>query len=161
MTLSIRPDRSAVVASAVAGKRPDHHAPPCSFIESYPPTAHPLISGLLRLAEEEDPVATEAVTRQARAIGRGLRLIAAALSPELILITGEITSAWPRFGPVIQRELELAVLAGPPPRLETAGDGESARLRGAAAVLLQRHAGYHHSTHNDRRLPLDAIPSMH
>jgi predicted NBD/HSP70 family sugar kinase len=120
--------------------------------------------GLLRLAEEEDPVAIEAMTRQARAIGRGLRLITAALSPELILITGEITSAWPRFGPVIQRELELAVLAGPPPRLETAGDGESARLRGAAAVLLQRHAGYHHSTHcpqNDRRLPLDAVPVMH
>ncbi|MEI9977492.1 MAG: ROK family protein [Edaphobacter sp.] len=119
------------------------------------------IYGLLRLAEENDPIAVEAVTRQARAIGRGLRLITAALSPELILITGEITSGWQRFGPVIQEELGLAVLAGHPPHLETAGDGESARLRGAAAVLLQRHASYHHSTHypqNERRLPSDAIP---
>ena len=121
------------------------------------------IYGLMRLAEENDTIAIEAVTRQAHAIGRGLRLITAALSPELILITGEITSVWPRFGPIIQRELELAVLAGPPPRLETAGDGESARLRGAAAVLLQQHASYHRSTHyprNERRLPSDAIPAL-
>ena len=121
------------------------------------------IYSLLRLAEENDPIAIEAVTRQAHAIGRGLRLITAALSPELILITGEITSVWPRFGPIIQRELELAVLAGSPPRLETAGDGESARLRGAAAVLLQQHASYHRSTHyprNERRLPSDAVPIL-
>ncbi len=121
------------------------------------------IYSLLRLAEENDPNAIEAVTRQAHAIGRGLRLITAALSPELILITGEITSVWTRFGPIIQRELELAVLAGPPPRLETAGDGESARLRGAAAVLLQQHASYHRSTHsprNGRRLPSDTVPIL-
>ncbi|MES2393549.1 MAG: ROK family protein [Acidobacteriota bacterium] len=119
------------------------------------------IYGLLRLTEENDPVAIEAVTRQATALGRGLRLIAAALSPELILITGEITSVWKRFGPIIQRELEAGVLAGPPPRLETAGDGELARLRGAAAILLQRHASYHRSTHaprSERSLPSNALP---
>jgi predicted NBD/HSP70 family sugar kinase len=119
------------------------------------------IYGLLRLAEENDASAIEAVSRQATSIGRGLRFITASLSPELILITGEITSAWSRFGPIVQRELESSVLAGPPPRLETAGDGESARLRGAAAVLLQRHVSYHRSTHSsrsERRLPSDAVP---
>ena len=119
------------------------------------------IYGLLRLTEENDPVAIEAVTRQATALGRGLRLIAAALSPELILITGEITSVWKRFGPIIQRELDASVLAGPSPRLETAGDGELARLRGAAAILLQRHASYHRSTHaprTERSLPSNAVP---
>jgi predicted NBD/HSP70 family sugar kinase/predicted transcriptional regulator len=122
------------------------------------------IYGLLRLTEENDPVAIEAVSRQAHAIGRGLRLITAALSPELILIVGEITSVWQRFGHIVQSELETSMLAGTPPRLATAGDGESARLRGAAAVLLQRHASYHRSTHspsNQRRLPVDSAPVSH
>jgi predicted NBD/HSP70 family sugar kinase/predicted transcriptional regulator len=121
------------------------------------------IYSLLRLAEEDDPIAVEAVSKQARALGRGLRLVTAALSPELILITGEITSVWQRFGPIVQHELESSMLAGPAPRLETAGDGELARLCGAAAVLLQRHASYHRSTHSprsERRLPSGAIPQL-
>jgi len=126
------------------------------------PDAGPIdIYGLLRLAEENDAAAIEAVSRQAKALGRGLRLIVAALSPELILITGEITSSWQRFGPIVQQELQSSVLAGAAPRMATAGDGELARLQGAAALLLQRHAGYHRSTHShkaDRRLPSSAIP---
>jgi hypothetical protein len=38
------------------------------------------------------------------------------------------------------------MLAGTPPRLFSATDGELARLRGAAALVLQRHSGYHRST---------------
>lgn len=105
------------------------------------------IEELLRLAEEGDPAGVKAISAQATALGRGLRLITAALSPELILITGEITSCWSRFGPIVQKEMERMMLAGPPPRLATAGDGYLARLSGGAAVLLQRHSRYHRSTH--------------
>ena len=120
------------------------------------------IYNLLRLTEENNPTAVEAVARQARAIGKGLRFIVAALSPELILITGEITSVWDRFGSIVEHELKDATLAGAPPRLETAGDGELARLRGAAAVLLHSHVNFHRSTHSPvkaRRLPSDALPA--
>jgi predicted NBD/HSP70 family sugar kinase len=126
------------------------------YQEAKPKAAAVDIYALLRLAEENDTAAIAAISRQATALGKGLRLITAALSPELILITGELTSSWNRFGPLIQRELDAAVLAGPAPRLTTAGDGELARLLGAAAVLLQRHASYHRSTHSpkaSRRLP--------
>jgi predicted NBD/HSP70 family sugar kinase len=131
------------------------------YHEANPKAPHIDIYSLLRLAEENDRIAVEAITRQAVALGRGLRLIMAAVSPELILITGELTSVWDHFGPIMQREMETVVLAGAPPRLTTAGDGELARLLGAAAMLLQRHASYHHSTHApkaERRLPSNAIP---
>jgi len=105
------------------------------------------IQDLLRMAEEGDKTAIEAVSRQAIHLGRGLRLITAALSPEIILIAGDITTSWTRFGPMIQGELEKSMLAGPAPVLGITKDGELSRLRGAAAVVLQRHSGYQKSTH--------------
>ncbi len=117
------------------------------FYRDLEPRAKPLnIQQLLLLAEEGDKSAEAAVLKQSQALGRGLRLITAALSPELILITGEISSCWKKFGPVIQKELEASILIKPAPRLAIAGDGYLARLSGAAAMLLQRHSGYHRST---------------
>jgi predicted NBD/HSP70 family sugar kinase len=115
-----------------------------------PKGPHLNIQDLLRLTEEGDKAAEEAVFRQTKALGRGLRLITAALSPELILITGEITSCWEKFGPTVQKELESTMLVEPAPRLATAGDGYLARLSGAAAMLLQRHSRYHRSTRPSR-----------
>jgi predicted NBD/HSP70 family sugar kinase len=103
------------------------------------------IQQLLQLTEEGDGEAMAAVTRQARSLGRGLRLITASLSPELILVAGDITAVWSRFGPIVQEEMKGTMLAGAPPRLETSSGGELARLRGAAAVVLQRHSGYSRS----------------
>ncbi len=108
------------------------------------------IRSLLRLVQDGDPLAIRAVKTQATALGQGLRLITAALSPEQILITGEITSCWDLVGPVVQQELEEGMLAGAAPRLTTAGDGYLARLSGGAALLLQRHSHYHRSTHVSR-----------
>lgn len=109
------------------------------------------IHQLLQLAEEGDLHAIAAVTRQATCLGRGLRLITSGLSPEMILITGDITTAWARFGPIVRREMECTMLAGAPPRLETTSDGELARLRGAAAVVLQRHSGYSRGKRNQAK----------
>jgi predicted NBD/HSP70 family sugar kinase len=112
------------------------------------PQSRPLnIHDLLRLAEEGDASAIEAVTRQAKHLGRGLRLVTASLSPEVVLITGDLTTSWARFGPIIQKEMAGTMLAGTPPDLGITKDGELSRLRGAAAIVLQRHSGYHTSTH--------------
>jgi predicted NBD/HSP70 family sugar kinase len=105
------------------------------------------IHELLHLADEGDASAISAIARQALYIGRGLRLVTAALSPEVILIAGDLTTLWTRFGPIIQAELEKTMLAGPAPTLGITKDGELSRLRGAAAVVLQRHSGYNKSTH--------------
>jgi len=95
---------------------------------------------LLNLAEEGNPHAVGALTTQAKYIGKGLRMVTAALSPEVVLIAGDITSAWNRFAPIIEAELGGLTLAGNPPRLLPSHEGDVARLRGAAALLLQRHS---------------------
>jgi predicted NBD/HSP70 family sugar kinase len=108
------------------------------------------VQSLLKLAQDKDPAALKAIKAQATALGRGLRLVTAALSPERILITGEITSCWDTVSPIVQAELQAGMLAGSAPQLTTAGDGYLARLSGSAALLMQRHSRYHRSTHVSR-----------
>lgn len=93
---------------------------------------------ILTLAEEGNLPAAQALEKQATWIGRGLRMIIAALSPSTILITGEVSPAWHRFGPVIEREAAALMLAGSPPVIRPGHEGEVARLRGAAALVFQR-----------------------
>jgi predicted NBD/HSP70 family sugar kinase len=95
---------------------------------------------LLNLAEEGDRAATQALTKQAMWIGRGLRMIIASISPSTILIAGDLTSAWHRFGPVIEKEVADLTLAGSAPLIRPTHEGEIARLRGAAALVFQRGA---------------------
>ncbi|MEO6817080.1 MAG: ROK family protein [Edaphobacter sp.] len=105
------------------------------------------IHELLQLGQKGDPNAVYALKEQARALGRGMRLITATLSPELILVVGDITTVWELCGPIVAQELRTSMLAGTPPLLRATGDAELARLSGSAAMLMQRHANYHRSTH--------------
>jgi predicted NBD/HSP70 family sugar kinase len=121
-----------------------------SAVERYrklrPKQKPPTIPELLARFQAGDEAAEAAVMEQAEALGRGLRLVTAALSPELILLTGELTSCWETVGPVVERVMQSTMLAGPAPRLAIAGDGYLARLSGSAAMLMQRHSRYHRST---------------
>ncbi|MGH9589140.1 MAG: ROK family protein, partial [Terracidiphilus sp.] len=96
---------------------------------------------LIKRAEEGDRHADDAIKKQAHMIGRGLRAVLAAFSPEVILIAGDVTSAWSRVAPIVQEELAALVLAGAAPRVVAVEESEVARLRGAAALVLQRHSG--------------------
>ena len=92
---------------------------------------------LLNRAEEGDSAAAQALHMQATWIGRGLRLIIASVSPSTILIAGDLTAAWHRFGPVIEKEAADLTLAGSSPLIRPTHEGEIARLRGAAALVFQ------------------------
>ena len=93
---------------------------------------------LLNRAEDGDSAAAQALSRQAMWIGRGLRIIIASVSPSTILIAGELTAAWHRFGPIIEKEAADLTLAGSAPLIRPTHEGEIARLRGAAALVFQR-----------------------
>lgn len=95
---------------------------------------------LLNRAEDGDSAAAQALTKQATWIGRGLRMIIASVSPSMILIAGDLTAAWHRFGPVIEKEAVDLTLAGSAPLIRPTHEGEIARLRGAAALVFQRGA---------------------
>ncbi len=127
-----------VFASSTAALR--HYAKATSQSKSLP------YEELCRRAQADDTAARDAILEQATAIGRGLRMVTAALAPEVISFAGEITLAWSLVEPVLRRESAKMQLAGAPPRLLCAtGDGEVAHLLGAAAVVLQRHSGYYRS----------------
>jgi predicted NBD/HSP70 family sugar kinase len=102
----------------------------------------PTFKDLLSLAESGDTLALKALDRMAQGIGRGLRMIVAGLSPEEIVFVGEFTRLWNRLGPVIESQVAAAVLVGKPPRVRPAeAEPSTARLRGTAAMVLQKHFG--------------------
>lgn len=122
------------------------------YHEAVPRDGHISFHELMALAEEGDPHAKAALAKQATYIGKGMRMITAALSPELILIAGDITSVWEQFAPVIRKEVAASILGGEPPRIEPSHEGEVARLRGAAALIFQRHPlKGHKGSHSSRR----------
>lgn len=112
----------------------------------------------MAIAEDGDEFAAKALAKQAHYIGLGLQPIIAGLSPSMIFIAGDITSAWHRFGPAIEKEVAALTLVGDPPRILPTHDGDVARLRGAAALVFQRRplrekmiASSDHQGHRIRR----------
>jgi predicted NBD/HSP70 family sugar kinase len=98
---------------------------------------------LLQLAEAGEPAAERAIARQAGAIGRGLRAVNAALSPEVIVLTGDMTGAWELYQPYVEKELAALTLGRiKMPRLLVTGDCEATRMHGASAIVLQRNSRF-------------------
>jgi predicted NBD/HSP70 family sugar kinase len=117
------------VASCHAGLR--------YYRELQPKSGSITFQELLNRAEEGDPAASQALVKQAQQIGRGMAPIITGLSPRVIFVAGDVTTAWHRFGPIIEKEVAGLVLAGTLPQILPTHDGDIARLRGAAALVFQ------------------------
>ena len=97
---------------------------------------------LLRLADQGDSRAARALDTMAHYLGRGMRMIVAGLAPERIIVIGDLTRSWQRFGPVIEAEVRAHVLQGSfPPLLIPVHEDGMARLRGTVALVLRKHFG--------------------
>jgi predicted NBD/HSP70 family sugar kinase len=90
---------------------------------------------LVRLAIGGDQSALDALTRMARYLGRGIRMIISGLDPKEVVIVGDISSAWHLLEPVIDSEMRRNSLSKSP-LLRRTNHGNSARLRGAVALIL-------------------------
>lgn len=90
---------------------------------------------LTKLALRKDAPAVAAITKMAKALGRGARMIASSLAPAEIVFVGDITALWEQVGPIIETEVRQS-LSGKPPVIRPAYDGNTARLRSAVSLIL-------------------------
>jgi predicted NBD/HSP70 family sugar kinase len=95
---------------------------------------------LLSRADGGDGRAASSLETMAHHLGRGMRMVVAGLAPERIVVVGDLTKSWRRFGPIIEAEVRAQALAGGcPPHVMPAGEDGMARLRGTVALVLQKH----------------------
>lgn len=93
---------------------------------------------LLSRAQNGEIYALRAIDKMAAALARGLAIINAGLSPEVILIAGDCTALWSRICPILESHLIGKSFTARTPRVVAAMEGDAARLRGAAALVLHK-----------------------
>jgi predicted NBD/HSP70 family sugar kinase len=93
---------------------------------------------LLRLVEDGDPAAKQAIEKMCVALGRGMHMIASALAPSEIVVVGDITPLWYLAGPLVEAEMRRNPLVRVP-RVRSAHEGNKARLRSAVALVMHEN----------------------
>lgn len=93
---------------------------------------------LLDLALAGDIRALRSIDKMAGYLARGLAMLTAGLAPEVIIIVGDCTALWPRICPLLESQLIAKSFTRHTPRVVAAMDGDVARLRGAAALVLHK-----------------------
>jgi predicted NBD/HSP70 family sugar kinase len=93
---------------------------------------------LLDLALKGDIRALRSIDKMMAYLARGLAMLTAGLAPEVIIIVGDCTALWPRICPLLESQLIAKSFTSHTPRVVAAMDGDAARLRGAAALVLHK-----------------------
>ena len=104
-------------------------------------SAPPDFNSILRLAEQGDVRAGEALDRMAECLGMGMAMLVTGLSPDVIVLVGEATSAWERIGPIINDTVKRRLATACHTRILPTDPRTQPRLRGAIALVLQEHFG--------------------
>jgi predicted NBD/HSP70 family sugar kinase len=119
-----------IFASNRAGLRYYRELEPQSSLASF--------QELLDLAKAGDLKALRSIDRMMDYLARGLTMLVAGLAPEVIIVVGDCTALWARIRPIIESRLIAKSITQRTPRVVAAMDGDAARLRGAAALVLHR-----------------------
>jgi predicted NBD/HSP70 family sugar kinase len=119
-----------VFASNRAGLRYYHELAPESTLTTF--------QELMNLALAGDLRALRSIDKMMAYLARGLAMLVAGLSPEVIIIVGDCTALWPRIKPLLESQLIARSFMPHTPRVTAAMDGDAARLRGAAALVLHK-----------------------
>lgn len=99
----------------------------------------PTFDDILRLAEQGDAKANEAILKMAHYLGVGCALLVTGLAPDVVVLVGEVTRLWDRIGPVIENVVKSRSFTHAATRIVPADTSAQPRLRGTIALVLQQH----------------------
>lgn len=105
------------------------------------PAIVPRFEDILRLAEQSDARAGEALDRMAHYLGLGIAMLVTGLAPDVIVLFGEFTQAWPRMEPIVREVLKTRQSTRASTRIVPTDPTTQPRLRGTIALVLQKHFG--------------------
>jgi predicted NBD/HSP70 family sugar kinase len=101
----------------------------------------PTFENVLRRIGQGDLKAKEAIHQMAHYLGVGIALLVTGLAPDIIVIVGQVTSVWSQISPVIHEIVKRRLFTHAPTRIVPADPLAQPRLRGAIALMLQKHFG--------------------
>jgi predicted NBD/HSP70 family sugar kinase len=96
---------------------------------------------LLRLVEQGDAKAVEALRQMAKYLGLGIAPLVAGLAPDMIVIVGEVTRAWHQVGPIIKETVRQHSFTRAETQIVPSDPITQPRLRGTIALVLLKHFG--------------------
>ena len=96
---------------------------------------------LLRLAEQGDSRAVDALQQMAKSLGLGIAPLIAGLAPDMIVIVGEVTRAWHKVGPIIKETVSRHSFTRAETQIVPSDPITQPRLRGTIALVLLKHFG--------------------
>jgi predicted NBD/HSP70 family sugar kinase len=96
---------------------------------------------LLRLFEQGDRKAIEAVNQMAHYLGRGIALLVTGLEPDVIVVIGEITRVWKHVEPIITEAIKTQSFTNAGTTIVPTDPLSRPRLQGTIALVLQKHFG--------------------
>jgi predicted NBD/HSP70 family sugar kinase len=98
-------------------------------------------SDILRLAEQGDLKAGKALDQMAHYLGVGIAMLVTGLTPDVLVVVGEVTRAWERVGVIVADIVKLRCPTHPNTRIVPTNPEAQPRLRGTIALVLQKHFG--------------------
>jgi glucokinase-like ROK family protein len=94
---------------------------------------------ILSLADRGDVLARDVLDRMAKYLGLGLAMLVSGLAPGVITVVGEVTRAWDRVDPILQKVVRERAHSFALTRIVPTNDIMQPRLRGTVALVLQKH----------------------
>jgi predicted NBD/HSP70 family sugar kinase len=95
------------------------------------------VTDLISLAQSGDTAALEALEITARYLGEGIANLAHGLSPEVVVVGGDITGAWQLIGPIIKEAVKSNYIVPPISFNIRASSVQHPGLFGAIPIALQ------------------------